>query len=111
MSSLQSFVLLLLLLDIRFAFQVVAFLLLNMFLHISWCLHSVVSSETVSEASLSSLVGKRDALLKELEHFLHNSFSLHSDVRSKTQLAYRVSTPFPMISAQIPPPPHFSKRF
>lgn len=70
--------------------EVVAFLLLNMFLHVSWCLHSILSSETVSEASLSSLLGKRDALLEELEYFLHNSFQLHRDARSKTQLAFRV---------------------
>ncbi|KAH6766345.1 sister-chromatid cohesion protein 3 [Perilla frutescens var. hirtella] len=70
--------------------EVVAFLLLNMFLHVSWCLHSIVSSEAVSEASLSSLLGKRDALLEELEYFLYNSFQLHRDARSKTQLAYRV---------------------
>lgn len=81
--------------------QVVAFLLLNMFLNVSWCLHSVLSSETVSEASLSSLLGKRDALLEELEYFVHNPFKLHGDGRSKTELAYRVSTLFTMILAHI----------
>ncbi|KAI3449562.1 hypothetical protein Pfo_006227 [Paulownia fortunei] len=70
--------------------EVVAFLLLNMFLHVSWCLHSVVSSETVLEASLSSLLGKRDALLEQLEYFLHNPSKLHGDGRCKNQLAYRV---------------------
>ncbi|XP_057782454.1 sister-chromatid cohesion protein 3-like isoform X2 [Salvia miltiorrhiza] len=70
--------------------EVVVFLLLNMFLHVSWCLYSILSSETVSEASLSSLLGKRDALLEELDYFLRDSFQLHSDIRSKTQLAYRV---------------------
>ncbi|KAL8530783.1 hypothetical protein ACS0TY_007719 [Phlomoides rotata] len=70
--------------------EVVAFLLLNMFLNVSWCLHSISSSETVSEMSLSSLLGKRDALLEELQYFLNNPFKLHDDGRSKTQLAYRV---------------------
>ncbi|XP_047941271.1 sister-chromatid cohesion protein 3 isoform X1 [Salvia hispanica] len=70
--------------------EVVSFLFLNMFVHISWCLHSILSSETVSEASLSSLLGKRDALLEELDYFLRNSFQLHSESRSKTQLAYWV---------------------
>ncbi|KAL0419961.1 UNVERIFIED_CONTAM: Sister-chromatid cohesion protein 3 [Sesamum radiatum] len=69
--------------------QVVSFLLLNMFLHVSWCLHSVLSSETVSEAALSSLVEKRDALLEQLEYFLHNPLKLNSDGRCKNQLAYR----------------------
>ncbi|KAL0389572.1 UNVERIFIED_CONTAM: Sister-chromatid cohesion protein 3 [Sesamum calycinum] len=59
--------------------EVVSFLLLNMFLHVSWCLHSVLSSETVSEAALSSLVEKRDALLEQLEYFLHNPLKLNSD--------------------------------
>ncbi|XP_041994459.1 sister-chromatid cohesion protein 3-like isoform X2 [Salvia splendens] len=70
--------------------EVVSFLFLNMFVHVSWCLHSILSSETVSETSLSSLIGKRDALLEELDYFLSNSFQLHSDSRSKTQLAYWV---------------------
>ncbi|CAA0828152.1 Sister-chromatid cohesion protein 3 [Striga hermonthica] len=70
--------------------EVVAFLLLNMFLHVSWSLQSVLSSETVSEASLSSLVEKRDALFEELKYFLHNYFKFHGDGRCKNQLAYRV---------------------
>ncbi|KAK6141303.1 hypothetical protein DH2020_024939 [Rehmannia glutinosa] len=70
--------------------EVVAFLLLNMFLHVSWCLQSVLSSETVSEASLSSLSGKRDALLEQLEYFLHNPSKFHGDGGCKNQLAYRV---------------------
>ncbi|KAL3644830.1 peptidyl-prolyl cis-trans isomerase precursor [Castilleja foliolosa] len=70
--------------------EVVAFLLLNMYLHVSWSLQSVLSSETVSEASLFSLVEKRDALLEELEYFLHNPYKFHGDDRCKNQLAYRV---------------------
>ncbi|KAL6564273.1 peptidyl-prolyl cis-trans isomerase precursor [Orobanche minor] len=70
--------------------EVVAFLLLNMFLHVSWCLQSVLSSESVSEASLSSLVEKRDALFEELEYFLHNPYKFHGDGKCKNHLAYRV---------------------
>ncbi|KAJ0113315.1 hypothetical protein Patl1_01119 [Pistacia atlantica] len=50
--------------------EVVSFLLLNMYLHIAWSLHSIVNSETVSEASLSSLLLKRNTLFEELEYFL-----------------------------------------
>ncbi|EPS59370.1 hypothetical protein M569_15437, partial [Genlisea aurea] len=70
--------------------EVAAFLLLNMFLHVSWCLHSMVSSDRVLEASLASLLGKRDALLEQLEHFLDNPSRLQSDAASKNPLAYRV---------------------
>ncbi|KAL7112780.1 hypothetical protein ACP275_04G023100 [Erythranthe tilingii] len=70
--------------------EVIAFLLLNMFFHVSWCLQSVLSSETVSEALLSSLVEKRDALLEQLEYFLDKPLKLHGDVSYKNQLAYRV---------------------
>lgn len=102
MSSLNDYFLLSCFLTSGFIIQVVSFLFLNMFVHISWCLHSILSSETVSEASLSSLLGKRDALLEELDYFLRNSFQLHSESRSKTQLAYWVST-HPMISKHIFP--------
>ncbi|KAL8054905.1 hypothetical protein ABFX02_04G022900 [Erythranthe guttata] len=70
--------------------EVIAFLLLNMFFHVSWCLQSVLSSETVSEARVSALVEKRDALLEQLEYFLDKPLKLHGDVRCKNQLAYRV---------------------
>ncbi|KAK4482229.1 hypothetical protein RD792_009375 [Penstemon davidsonii] len=70
--------------------EVVGFLLLNMFLHVSWCMRLVVLSETVSEASISTLLQKRDALLEQLEYFLYNPFKLNGDGRCRNQLAYRV---------------------
>ena len=51
-------------------FQVVGFLLLNMFLHVAWCLHSI-DNENPSEASVSFLLSKRNTLFKQLEHYLH----------------------------------------
>ncbi|WCJ21441.1 Cohesin subunit SA-3 [Euphorbia peplus] len=50
--------------------EVVSFLLLNLYLHVAWSLQSIVSSETVSEAQLSSLLSKRDVLFEELKYFL-----------------------------------------
>ncbi|KZV32380.1 sister-chromatid cohesion protein 3 [Dorcoceras hygrometricum] len=70
--------------------EVIAFLLLNMFLHVSWCLQSVASSETVSETFVSSLVWKRTALLEQLEYFLQTPIKINRDGGSGNQLAYRV---------------------
>ncbi|KAL8198113.1 hypothetical protein R6Q57_024198 [Mikania cordata] len=50
--------------------EVASFLLLNMYLHVNWCLESIMNSTVVSEASLFSLISKRNALFDELEHFL-----------------------------------------
>ncbi|KAK9067654.1 hypothetical protein SSX86_011765 [Deinandra increscens subsp. villosa] len=50
--------------------EVASFLLLNMYLHVNWCLNSIMNSNVVSEASLFSLISKRNALFDELEHFL-----------------------------------------
>ncbi|XP_071738287.1 sister-chromatid cohesion protein 3-like isoform X3 [Rutidosis leptorrhynchoides] len=52
-------------------YEVVGFLLLNMYMHIQWCLYSITNSSVVSEDSLSSLISKRNALFDELSHFLH----------------------------------------
>ncbi|XP_073150312.1 sister-chromatid cohesion protein 3 [Henckelia pumila] len=70
--------------------EVIAFLLLNMFLHVSWCLQSVVSSETVSETFVSSLLWKRNALLEQLEYFLQTPIKINGDGGSGNLLAYRV---------------------
>ncbi|EEF30242.1 stromal antigen, putative [Ricinus communis] len=50
--------------------DVVSFLLLNMYLHVAWSLQSIVNSETISEAQLSSLLSKCNILFEELEYFL-----------------------------------------
>ncbi|KAL5701503.1 hypothetical protein ACHQM5_026830 [Ranunculus cassubicifolius] len=46
--------------------EVVTFLLLNMYLHVLWSLYSLDKSS--SEASLSSLLSKRNTLLEQLEY-------------------------------------------
>lgn len=71
--------------------QVVSFLLLNMYLHLAWCLHSIVNSETVSEASLSSLLSKRTTFFEQLQYFL-NTFAEGEKVgKNGNQLGCRVS--------------------
>ncbi|KAL3368805.1 hypothetical protein AABB24_009562 [Solanum stoloniferum] len=50
--------------------EVIGFLLLNMHLHVCWCLHSIINSGTVLEQSISSLISKRSALFELLESFL-----------------------------------------
>ncbi|XP_009761977.1 sister-chromatid cohesion protein 3 isoform X2 [Nicotiana tabacum] len=50
--------------------EVIGFLLLNMHLHVCWCLHSIINSGTVPEQSVSSLISKRSTLFKLLESFL-----------------------------------------
>lgn len=72
-------------------FQVVSFLLLNMYLHLAWCLHSIVNSETVSEASLSSLLSKRNTFFEQLEYFLNTLTEVEEVGKRGNQLACRVS--------------------
>ncbi|XP_059660558.1 sister-chromatid cohesion protein 3 isoform X2 [Cornus florida] len=74
--------------------EVVSFLLLNMYLHVAWCLHSVINSETVSEASLSSLFSKRTTLFKQLEYFLQTPSEIQGEGECGNQLACRVCTIF-----------------
>lgn len=62
------------------------FLVLNMFLHVNWCLYSVVSSESVNEASVSSLLSKRTTLFKQLEYFL-----LPSQAGGETKLGFQLA--------------------
>lgn len=71
------------------SFQVVSFLLLNMSLHLEWSLHSIINSETVSEASLSSLLAKRKSLSEQLEYFLNSPPELEGN--RGNLLACRVS--------------------
>lgn len=70
--------------------QVVSFLLLNLYLHLAWSVHSVISSETVSEASLSSLLSKRNTLFEQLQYFL-NSPQMEGAANHGNQLASRVN--------------------
>ncbi|KAL2540559.1 Sister-chromatid cohesion protein 3 [Abeliophyllum distichum] len=68
--------------------EVITFLLLNMFLHVAWCLHSIIASETVSENSISSLLLKRSALFEQLDYFLHTPPNVNGGCGN--QLACRV---------------------
>lgn len=69
--------------------EVVAFVLLNMFLHVAWCLHSIINSKSVSEASIASLLSKREALFGQLEQYLDLSLEV-PDEGLMDQLASRV---------------------
>lgn len=71
--------------------QVVSFLLLNMYLYLAWSLHSIINAETVSEASLASLLLKRNTLFEELEYFLNSPSEVEEGSRVGNQLACRVS--------------------
>lgn len=62
-----------------------------MCLHVQWCLYSVVNSSVVSEASLSSLISKRDALFDELNYYLQISPEAQEKGNPGNQLACRVS--------------------
>ena len=70
--------------------QVASFLLLNKYLHVAWSLHSIVNGETVSEASLSSLLMRRNALFEGLEYFLGTCSEGEEDSKCGNQLACRV---------------------
>lgn len=72
--------------------EVVSFLLLNMYLYLAWSLHSIVNAETVSEASLASLLLKRNTLFEELEYFLNSPSDVEEGSRVGNQLACRVCT-------------------
>ncbi|GLU07467.1 hypothetical protein SLE2022_244240 [Rubroshorea leprosula] len=72
--------------------EVVSFLLLNMYLHVAWSLHSIINSETVTETSLSSLLSKRDTLLGELKYFLNTLPEVGEGSKTGNQLACRVCT-------------------
>lgn len=90
--SLQNDVFILIVLDNNACtIQVITFLLLNMYLHVAWCLHSIISSETVSELSISSLMlEKRSILFEQLDYYLCNPPKVEGG--SGYQLACRVST-------------------
>ncbi|XP_021608401.1 sister-chromatid cohesion protein 3 isoform X4 [Manihot esculenta] len=70
--------------------EVVSFLLLNMYLHVAWTLQSIVTSETVCEAQLSSLLSKRNILFEELEYFLPTLSEEQRVSKYPNQLACRV---------------------
>lgn len=70
--------------------QVVGFLLLNMYLHLVWGLQSILNVEIVSEASLTSLLSKRDTLLQELNYFLNMAADSKEAGKHGSELSCRV---------------------
>ncbi|KAL2894271.1 Sister-chromatid cohesion protein 3 [Bienertia sinuspersici] len=71
--------------------EVNCFLLLNMFLQINWCLYSIMSSESVKEGSVNSLLSKRDTIFNQLEFFLLPS-QAGAETKLGSQLGCRVCT-------------------
>ncbi|KAF7818257.1 sister-chromatid cohesion protein 3 [Senna tora] len=72
--------------------EVVGFLLLNLYLDLARDLHSIINKETVSEASLSSLLSKRNTLLEELGYFLNLAADNKEGSKHASELACRVCT-------------------
>ncbi|KAI3425528.1 SCD domain-containing protein [Psidium guajava] len=72
--------------------EVVSLLLLNMYLHVAWSLHSIVSSETVSTDSVTSLLHTRNVLFEQLEYFLNTPLADGEVGKLGNQLACRVCT-------------------
>ncbi|RZC53339.1 hypothetical protein C5167_012201 [Papaver somniferum] len=70
--------------------EVVCFLLLNMYMHVTWCLRSIIDEESISQKSLDSLLSKRTTLFKQLEYFLNTHSEAGRDGRYGRQLACRV---------------------
>ncbi|KAF6135507.1 hypothetical protein GIB67_015360 [Kingdonia uniflora] len=71
--------------------EVISFLLLNMYLHVAWCFHSM-DDKNLSEASLSSLSSKRNILIEQLEYFLDTPCEGQEERTYGSLLAYRVCT-------------------
>ncbi|KAL1351079.1 hypothetical protein HN51_015054 [Arachis hypogaea] len=72
--------------------EVVCFLLLNMYMHLAWALHFIENEECVSEASLVSVISKRDTLLQELEYYLNMATDSKEGGRLGSELGCRVCT-------------------
>lgn len=70
--------------------EVIGFLLLNLYMHLAWGLHSSISKETISEASLSSLLSKRNTLLDELGYFLNSATDYKEGNKHASELICRV---------------------
>uniref|UniRef100_A0A7N0ULZ7 Cohesin subunit SA-3 n=1 Tax=Kalanchoe fedtschenkoi TaxID=63787 RepID=A0A7N0ULZ7_KALFE len=70
--------------------EVLSFLLLNLYLHVAWSLHTIVNSKTVSESSISSLLRNRATLFEQLEYYLNPSPEFTEERKFGNQLAARV---------------------
>ncbi|XP_008812653.1 sister-chromatid cohesion protein 3 [Phoenix dactylifera] len=69
--------------------EVKSFLLLNMYLHVAWCLQSL-DSENPAEASVTALLLKRNTLFDQLEYFTETLPEVQKEGRSWGVLSSRV---------------------
>ncbi|XP_010914380.1 sister-chromatid cohesion protein 3 isoform X2 [Elaeis guineensis] len=69
--------------------EVKSFLLLNMYLHVAWCLQSL-DGENPPEASVSALLLKRNTLFEQLEYFTETLPEVQKEGRSWGVLSSRV---------------------
>ncbi|KAJ6827296.1 sister-chromatid cohesion protein 3 [Iris pallida] len=69
--------------------EVVGFLLLNMYLHVAWCLQAI-DGENPSEESVTALLHKRNTLFEQLEYFTDTLCEVQKEGRSGSVLACRV---------------------
>lgn len=58
-----------------------------MYMYVTWSLHSIINCEAISEASLSTLISKRDTLFEELAYFLNG---IEESRKYSNQLSLRV---------------------
>ncbi|KAH7654259.1 cohesin complex subunit SA-1/2 protein [Dioscorea alata] len=69
--------------------EVKSFLLLNMYLHVAWCLQSI-DGENPSETSLTALMSKRTMLLEQLHYFINTIPEVQKEGRGRNVLSSRV---------------------
>ncbi|KAK9139477.1 hypothetical protein Scep_009158 [Stephania cephalantha] len=72
--------------------EVISFLLHNIYLHVAWCLQVIVNEESVSEASLSSLLSKRNTLVEQLQYYIDALSGVQENGSYGNLLGFRVST-------------------
>ena len=72
-------------------FQVVSFLLLNMYLHLVRCLDSIVTSKNVTEALSSLLLSNCNTFFEQLYYFLDNFSEVEAVGKHGNHLARTVS--------------------
>lgn len=65
--------------------EIIQLALLNMFLHVTWCL-KITDSESPDEASMSSLISKRIDLMKQLECYAESILQSHSQGNARSLL-------------------------
>ncbi|CAJ2632128.1 unnamed protein product [Trifolium pratense] len=75
--------------------EVVGLLLQNMYFHLAWSVQSIIDGESVSAASLNSIVSKRDTLLQELVYFVNLATESNEGGKGGSELAGRVCIVLP----------------